>query len=436
MNIKENCWPSVRIGFATCALLSSVGCEHFANPVVRHTELGKKVFTPPTPDHTVTGSAWTNSVGEETNAITVLHFDGVSNYYSFGYHHGYIFASQIRSNIDTVYGVAKGLLSHKKGFGWLPDSSRQAIINVILDDAWKMMEPFVYQSEKDEMEGLVAGMRAVGAKIKLKEVHRIAAIPDLTETTCSAFIAMGSATRDGHTYQLRVLDYGAGSGLEKYPLITVYSSTRPGENTFVDVGWVGFLGLVSGMNDKGVAISEMGMGSKPGETLCGEPMVTLLKRALRNANSAEAATGIIRSAQRNNAYAYGIGDGHGGAFGLLTSAQSCNVFPVNTNAVIDYGEFTLPQFKDIMYAGHDNNKLCDLADELKGTFDLERIRHVAHLVRLPSCLHVVIYQNDTGDMWIANRHGNVAAADCEYVKFPFSMWGRTPALSPMSGNAR
>ena len=55
----------------------------------------------------------------------------------------------------------------------------------------------------------------------------------------------------------RILDFGAGAGLEKHPLITVYHSTRPGENTFVNVGWMGFLGLVSGMNEKRVAVSEI-----------------------------------------------------------------------------------------------------------------------------------------------------------------------------------
>jgi hypothetical protein len=427
MSVNANSWRAARVLITAGALLATLGCYYVSRPIVmpivRHTEQGKKVFTPPKADYTVTGSAWTNSIGEGTNTITVLHFVGVSNYYSFGYYHGRLFASQIRGNVDTVYGIAKRLLARKKGFGHLPDGTKQAIIDVVLDEAWKMMEPYVYQSEKDEMQGLVAGLRAGGVKISLKEVHRLVAIPDLTETTCSAFIATGSATKDGHTYQLRVLDYGAGSGLERYPLITVYCGTRPGENSFVNVGWIGFIGLVSGMNDQKVAISEMGMGTQPNETLCGEPMIMLLKRVLRNANSAEAATSIIRSAQRNNAYAYGIGDGKGGAFGLLTSARSCQVYPVNADAVINYGQMTLPQFKDIMYAGYDSKKLCELADGMKGKIDLESIQQLARTVRLPSCLHVVIYQNDTGDIWIANRHGNIPAADCQYVKFPFSMWG-------------
>jgi hypothetical protein len=420
---KESVWQAARIALTTCALSFTLGCYYVVKPVVLHNHQAEKVFAKTKPDRTISGSAWTNSVGEGTNRIAVLHFVGVTNYYSFGYHHGRIFAAQIKDNIDSAYSVAKGLMQRKKGLRSLPDSAKQAILEVVLDKAWERMEPYVYQSEKDEMEGIVAGMRASGVKITLKEVHRLIAAPDLTETTCSAFIAKGAATKDGHTYQLRVLDFGGGSGLERYPLLTVYHSTRPGENTFVNVGWIGFIGLVSGMNDKKVAISEMGMGTQPGETLCGEPMILLLKRVLRSADSAEGATSIIRSAQRNNAYTYGIGDGNGGAFGMVTSAQSCKVFPVNNQSTIQYGPLTLPQFKDIMYAGYDSKKLCDLADEMKGDFDLERFQRIARTVRLPSCLHVVIYQNDTGDMWIANRHGTIPAADCEYVKFPFSMWG-------------
>jgi hypothetical protein len=420
---KESVRQFARIALGTCALLTSTGCYYVVKPVVLNNQQARKVFAPLKPDHTVTGWAWTNSVGEGTNVITVLHFESVSNYYSFGYHHGRIFATQIRDNIDMAYGVAKSLMARKKGLRSLPDSAKVAIVNVALDKAWERMEPYVYQCEKDEMEGIVAGMRAGGVKISLTEVHRLMAAPDLTETTCSAFIATGSATKDGHTYQLRVLDFGGGTGLEKYPLISVYPPTRPGENAFVNVGWIGFLGLVSGMNEKKVALSEMGMGTQPEETLCGEPMIMLLKRVLRYADSAEAAASIIRSAQRNNWYTYGIGDGKGGALGLLTSAKFCKVFPVNADAEIEYGKLTLPQFKDIMYAGYDSKKLCEMADDMKGKFDLESMQLIARKIRLPSCLHVVIYQNDTGDMWIANRHGTIPAADCEYVKFPFSMWG-------------
>ena len=221
--------------------------------------------------------------------------------------------------------------------------------------------------------------------------------------------------------------------MEKHPLITVYHSTRPGENTFVNVGWMGFVGLVSGMNEKRVAVSEMGYGSHPGETLAGEPMIFLLKRMLRYADNAESAISIIRGAQRNNEYAYGIGDSTGGAYGLITSRERCRIFPVNAFSEIDYGKGggVLPQFKDVMYAGHVSQKQCKLVEQMAGKFDLEKIKEMTRQIAMKSNLHVVIYDLTTGDMWIANRQEKIRAADCEYVKFPFAMWELQP-LQPAS----
>src|SRR6266700_551254 len=100
------------------------------------------------------------------------------------------------------------------------------------------------------------------------------------------------------------------------------------------------------MNEKGVAISEMGFGNPPGETLAGEPMIFLLKRVLRHAEGAEGAASIIRAARRNNSYAYWLGDRGGGAIGMVTSAQQCHLFRVNESKELADGKITLPQFED------------------------------------------------------------------------------------------
>lgn len=384
-------------------------------------------------DTTISGEAWTNMVGEGSNRITVLHLTG-TNYYSLGYHEGKLLGPEIKENIDSVFAALDKVMVENLPIKLLR-STRHGLVKEALSDGWKIMEPYVPRAELEEMRGMADGLKAGGIKgITLADLHHVMAMPDITEATCSALIVKGSATVDGHVYQLRILDFGAGAGLEKHPLITVYHSTRPGENTFVNVGWMGFVGLVSGMNEKKVAVSEMGYGSHPGETLAGEPMIFLLKRMLRYADSAESAVSIIRGAQRNNEYAYGIGDGAGGAYGLITSRERCGIFPVNAFPEIDYGNKVgvLPQFKDVMYAGHDSPKECKLVEQMTGKFDLEKIKDLTRQIAMKSNLHVVIYDLTTGDMWIANRKEKIRAADCEYVKFPFAMWelsSSTPGIA-------
>src|ERR1043166_2115006 len=415
--IRPGAWPLPVAVF----LLLLTGCETTVKTLVFQNPKAKKIFTPPKPDHNVSGRGWTNTVGEVTNTITVLHVSG-TNYYSFGYHHGKLLGPQVKGTIEAVQHGAEKFIP-KEALKLLSDSGKQKLVNETLDRAWAMMEPFVPQEEMDEMAGMADGLKAAGVTgVDLATIHRVHAIPDLGETSCSALVAKGSATRDGHVYQLRILDYGGGFGLEKRPLITVYHSTRTNENTFIDIGWIGFVGLVSGMNEKGLSISEMGFGNPPGETLAGEPMIFLLKRALRHADTAEGAASIIRGAHRNNSYAYWVGDREGGAIGMTTSAQVCQLFRVNACKEVADGKLTLPQFTDVIYAGHYSEKQSKIVEEMRGTLDVERIKEMARKIRMPSNLHTVIFDLTTRTLSVANRHGSIPAAECEYVEFPYEAW--------------
>ena len=410
-----------------CAVLLVVltGCASAVKTVVFQHPKAKKIFTPPKPDRHITGAGWTNSIGDGTNVITVLHLTG-ENYYSLGYHHGELLGPEVKATIESVERGAQKFIP-KEALKLLSEKGKRQFVNAILDRAWSMMERFVPEEDLEEMAGLADGLKAAGITgVDLATLHRVHAIPDLGETSCSALVAKGSATRDGHVYQLRVLDYGGGFGLERHPLITVYHSTRTNENTFIDIGWIGFVGLVSGMNEKGVAISEMGFGNPPGETLAGEPMIFLLKRVLRNADTAEGAASIIRAAKRNNSYAYWLGDRGGGAIGMVTSAQQCQMFRVNECEQVSHGTAKLRQFADVIYAGHYGEKQGKLVEQMRGTFDLAAIKDMAKKIRMNSNLHTVIFDLTTGDLCVANRHGSVPAAECPYVDFHYSDWKSEP----------
>src|SRR5207302_1086988 len=99
------------------------------------------IFTPPKPDRTLTGKGWTNSVGEGTNLITVLHVQG-ANYYSFGYHHGKLLGPQAKATIDGVLEGAEKLIP-KEALKLVSAKGKRQLVNVTLDRAWAMMEPFV-----------------------------------------------------------------------------------------------------------------------------------------------------------------------------------------------------------------------------------------------------------------------------------------------------
>ena len=69
---------------------------------------------------------------------------------------------------------------------------------------------------------------------------------------------MNSCTADGTLYHGRVLDYGVDLRLQDHAVLIV--AEPEGGIPFVNVGYAGFIGSVTGMNARHVSIGEMGGG--------------------------------------------------------------------------------------------------------------------------------------------------------------------------------
>ncbi|TSC57704.1 MAG: hypothetical protein Greene041679_268 [Parcubacteria group bacterium Greene0416_79] len=418
---------------ASAALaLPLTGCRTIALKALLATHpKARDIFSPPTPDRHITGTGVIEHLGDGVNRVTVLYLHG-ENHYSLGYWHGKLLGPEVKATIEEIMHQAEKFLSKyipREVDLVLSKKNRRELVARMLDKAAAMMEPFTPPEELEEMRGLADGLKDAGvAGVTLTAIKRAHAIPDLSETSCSALVARGGATRDRSVWQLRILDYGIGVGLEKRPLITVYYPTRQNEHAFINIGWIGFVGAVTGMNEKGVCISELGLGKASAETLAGTPMPFLLKQALRYGASAPEAAAIIRAAQRTNSYAYCLGDSAGEAVGMITSSTDCSLFRINQVSEVRFGKMTLPQFADVIYAGHHGERQGKLVQKMHGMLECASIQTMAREIAMESNLHTAIFDLSKRDLWIANREGNRRAADCTYVKFPFDAWRPSPHL--------
>src|SRR6185437_9549733 len=122
---------------------------------------------------------------------------------------------------------------------------------------------------------------------------------------CSGFSIFGKAVADGHMYHGRVLDYLRGVGLEQNAVVMVYKPDYG--NAWVNVGYAGFIGTVTAMNEKGISIGEMG-GKGQGEW-DGKPMAHLLREVMEKANSLNEALAILKQGPRTCEYYYVVSDG-------------------------------------------------------------------------------------------------------------------------------
>lgn len=307
--------------------------------------------------------------------ITVLYLWGAP--YQMGYAHGKLCAEKIRN----IY----------KDF----DSIMRASMDIPperLDEVWRITAPYISERVKAEMEGL-----ADGSGTNLNAIHRLHVMPTLHH--CSFFAAWGKATVNGDLHQIRALDYATEAHIQDYPAIIVYSPE--GGNSFVSVGWVGFIGAVTGINDKKIALSEIGdnYGDEK-ETLHGEPFVFLARRLLEEANSLSEGIDIIKNAKRTCSYLYCLGDGKiPSAVALMTCKDFCYIF--------DPKSLPNRHLEDVVYfsMGADsewNEKMYEILkakwgsiDQSVGMYDVMRKGGTGNL-------HAVHFNVTNLRMWFAN----------------------------------
>ena len=394
-----------------CAAFA-VGCGTVAKTLVMNNPRVVKVLTPPKPDRTVAHVGRVEYIGEGDARITVLYVSGTP--YEMGYEQGQLLADQVAATIrDVQAGAGKFLPKELRDSKLISQREKDDIISDLLQRAWDMMARYAPKEDLEEMAGLAAG-----SGIPLDLIHQMHAIPDVGESSCSGMVARGSATRDGHVYQLRILDYGANFNLQRRPMITVYRPTTDNANQYVTIGWIGFVGAISGVNEKGVALSEMGFGVPPGgKTLAGTPMPFLLKNVLRYADSVDEGAAIIRAARRTNSYVYFLGDRRDDPIGMITSAYRCLTHHANQGDTLVVDRETMPQFHDMVYGGHYQSKQAKLVQQMAGAIDVAAIQELAKQIAMKSNLQTVIYDLTADRIWVANRQDNIRAADRPYVEF-------------------
>ena len=96
-----------------------------------------------------------------------------------------------------------------------------------------------------------------------------------------------------------------------------------GRYKWMSLGYAGFIGTVTAMNEKGLAIGEMG-GRGEGHW-DGTPMSLLLRDVMERAATVEEAVDIFRKAPRTCEYYYVVSDRSGAMRGLCCAPKEVTV---------------------------------------------------------------------------------------------------------------
>lgn len=246
---------------------------------------------------------------EPSGSLPVVYLSGSP--YEMGYQHGAFFRKEVRASVANA-------IAFVDRHGKVPWVGRW-IARQMLDRTWRQMKPYIPPRYLQELQGL-----SDGAGIPLKTLERLHALPELTATTCASFAAFGKATDGGGLIQIRNLDWAIQSDVQKHAALFVHqpASGRP----FINVGWFGFIGVISGINEEGISVAEIGAETVD-VSFKGIPMPFLLRWILEEGRDLKKAVEIVQTSPRTVGYNYLFADAKAKqAVALETTHRHCAVF--------------------------------------------------------------------------------------------------------------
>lgn len=273
-----------------------------------------------------------------------------------------------------------------------------------LEAAYKRLAPHIPDDHKRETIALAESLQ-----LDPQLAQTINVFPELFH--CSGFAVFGKATKDGKLYHGRVLDYMTTIGLQDSA--TTFVIAVDGKIPFVNVGYGGFIGSVSGMNSKAISLGEMG-GRGEGKW-DGAPMATLMRRALEECSALDDVMDLWKNSPRTCEYYYVFADGKTNrAVGVAATPEKVEfVLPGQAHPLLGDG---IPDAV-VLSAGDRLTKLRDRVQERYGKLDAEGGQWLmCRPVAMESNLHNVLFVPADGVLYVANADHQFPAAERPYVK--------------------
>ena len=312
-----------------------------------------------------------------------------------GSQHGALLKKEIKNVLNRIlYGVGVGS-SFAKGRWFFGE----------IEEAQSRINPYIDPRYLAEMDAI-----ALATGHEREEIRLANFFPELFH--CSGFAIFGDATHNGTLYHGRILDYLRGMGLEQNAVVIVSKPDKG--NAWVNISYAGFVGSVTAMNEKKVAIGEMG-GRGEGNW-DGKPMAQLVRECMEKADTLEQAVEIMRKGPRTCEYFYVISDGKTKrAVGIAaTPTKFETVHPGQTHERLPHA------VKDavLLSAGDRYEKLVERVREDFGEFTADSSRD---LMKRPVCMnsniHSVLFAPETLDFWVANADSKDPASHTRYTKY-------------------
>ena len=356
---------------------------------------------------------WTNA----SQTVDIIHMWGSS--YEQGEAQGKLLGPTVVQFIDDTWeyledqveGVLKAVPK------WLAEKIADVGLDAALDLTEEITRLWTPTAFYDSLHGL-----ADGSGVDYKKLMRVHMLAGLTQGKCSMVGLWGKSldpASSTKSMQLRALDWDMDGPFRNYAAIMVFHSNGGADdgNSFITVGFPGFMGALSGINEHLVAISEIGVSypdpSFGHESRLGVPFIFVLREILQYESTIESALTLLQDKRRTCDLILGVGDGNSNEVrGVQYSYSVCNAIS-DTNFIPVNASWHAP-IPDAVYFGMDwicptfNKVLGDEIRKYYGKITPLIARQQISAVEMSGDNHVVWYDLTNGMFWaaFAGPHGS------------------------------
>lgn len=162
-----------------------------------------------------------------------------------------------------------------------------------------------------------------GSGVGARQILELNIFPELIKAACTVLGLWSRATVDGQTLHMRALDWDKNFPINKYPLITVYQGTAPGSFRFANVGYLGLIGVLTGISEH-VSIGEKVWINPAGSvatTRYGQPWPYVLRDVLELSDGLNKANQIMLEAKRTCTLHLGVASREDKSFRMYQYAE-------------------------------------------------------------------------------------------------------------------
>ena len=228
---------------------------------------------------------------------------------------------------------------------------------------------------------------------------------------CSGVAVRNRATADGRLIHARVLDYMRDIGIQNYSTVMVFMPKD--YNAWLSESFAGFIGTVTAMNEKGLAMGELG-GNGVGKW-DGLPMSFLMRRVMEECATVAEAIRLMQSVPLTCDYYYVLSDINKDMAGIVAlSGQPLKI--LKPGEVCETGQTAVD---DTVYISP-KERGQELAIRLRENFGRIDVPRMIEIIKRPvamkSNLHNAIFLPETGTMYFADAGAKTLACDETYYK--------------------